>query len=154
MRDSFPSMNYEVVEHDGNNFQQEKNHVCSLVSNVHNGKLFNFSASLMAPPCSQIDYRLRTLKARLQNHLSCYFKHESIKRNNGGQGVLLFQRRTRHWRHSDKQDKVVHSIPVSLHRRLQRSSWPFPFISQMVALTKNLFVFINYALQRNFQNEI
>ena len=148
MPDSFPSMNYEVVKHDGNNFKQEKNHVWSLVSNMHSGKLFKFSASLVAPPllCSQIVYRLRNLTARLQNHFSCYFKYESIKRDNGGQRVLLFQRRTRHWRHNDKQEKVVHSIPVSLHRRLQRSSWPFPFISQMVALTKNLFVFINYAL--------
>ena len=149
MPDSFPSMNYEVVKHDGNNFKHEKNHVWSLVSNMHNGKLFNFSASLVDPPllCSQIDYRLRTIKARLQNHLSFYFKpHESIKRDNGGQRVLSFQRRTRHWRHSDKQDKVVHSIPASLHRRLHRLSWTFPFISQMVALTKNLLVFINYAL--------
>ena len=148
MRDSFPSMNYKVVKPDGNNFKQEKNHVWSLVSNVHPGKLFKFSASLVAPPllCSQIDYRLRTLTVMLQNHLSCYFKHESIKRDNGGQRVLLFQRRTRHWRHSDKQDKVVHSIPVSLHRRWQRSSWPIPFISQMVALTRNLSVFLNSAL--------
>ena len=149
MPDSFPSMNYELVKHDGNNFKQEKNHVWSLASNMHNGKLFNFSASLVAPPllCSQIDYRLRTIKARLQNHLSFYFKpHESIKRDNGGQRVLLFQRRTRHWGHSDKQDKVVHSIPVSLHRRWQRSSWPIPFISQMVAHTKNFFVFLNSAL--------
>ena len=148
MRDSFPSMNYKVVKPDGNNFKQEKNHVWSLVSNMHSRKLFKFSASLVAPPllCSQIVYRLRNLTARLQNHFSCYFKYESIKRDNGRQRVLLFQRRTRHWRHNDKQEKVVHSIPVSLHRRLQRSSWPFPFISQMVALTKNLFVFINYAL--------
>ena len=99
MRDSFLSMNYEVVKHDGNNFNQKKNHVWLLVSNMHNGKLFNFSASLMALPllCSPIDYRLRTIKARLQNHLSFYFKpHECIKRDNGGYRVLLFQHRTRH----------------------------------------------------------
>ena len=97
MRDSFPSMNYEVVKHDGNNFNQEKNHVWLLASNMHDGKLFNFSASLVAPPllCSQIDYRLRIIMARLQNHLSFYLKpHESIKRDNSGQRVLLFQRRT------------------------------------------------------------